>query len=152
MHFRVKFNAQARFCLPFGMQSKWDNFLHTPPQPSLRSKLSNKSSCKSFGFHLIGQPEQNLKLHISSFNPALGRRWVCLNDLLNSNFCETLGHEITPKYLSNHAPKVEGKDPICFFYLVFKEDKPFYPVPCFGQLPPLFLVNNLCNLLICGLI
>jgi len=30
--------------------------------------------------------------------------------LLNSNFCEILGYEITFEYLSNHAPKVEIRD------------------------------------------
>jgi len=35
---------------------------------------------------------------------------VYLVDLFNSNFCETLGHNIKSKYLSNHASKVERRD------------------------------------------
>ena len=56
---------------------------------------------------MIGQPNSNLKPHRIDYNPTEGRKWVCLDDLLNFKFCETLGHEIKSKYLSNHAPKVE---------------------------------------------
>jgi len=43
-------------------------------------------------------------------NPAKVRLRLCLDALLNSIFCETLGHENTSKYLSNHGPKVERRD------------------------------------------
>jgi len=35
---------------------------------------------------------------------------VCLEGLLSSIFCETLGYENKPKYLSIHSLKVEKKD------------------------------------------
>ena len=43
-------------------------------------------------------------------NPAKVWLRLCLDDLLNSIFCETLGHENTSKYLSNQCPKVELRD------------------------------------------
>jgi len=43
-------------------------------------------------------------------NPTKARLRACLEDLLSSIFCETLGHENKPKYLSIHGPKVEKKD------------------------------------------
>ena len=45
-------------------------------QPSLRYYLHNKSSCKSFGVHLVDQPRQNPKLHIPGYNLADGKIWV----------------------------------------------------------------------------
>ena len=64
----------------------------TPPS-SLRSQLSNKTFCTSFGARLPTQPDQNLKLRNPGQNPAKGRKGVCLVDLLSSNIFQTLGHE-----------------------------------------------------------
>ena len=86
------------------------NFRHAPPPFSLESKLSNKTSFSSIGAHLIGQTAPKQKVCLTGPNPAKGRKGSCLDTLFNSNFCATLGHENTSKYLSNHAPKVGKKD------------------------------------------
>jgi len=100
--------------------------LHTSPPSILRSQLSNKTNCKAFGVHLVGQPSPNLQPRRTGCNPALGRKWVCLDDLLNSIFYETLGYEITSKYLSNHARKVEIKDQLVLLLSSLKKrENPF---------------------------
>ena len=48
----------------------------------------------------------------AGWNPAWSECKDLLDDLLNSIFCETLGHENTSNYLSNHAPKVGRKHPL----------------------------------------
>ena len=110
VHFQVKFNVAARFCLSFERLCGRDNFLPTSPSSRLRSQISKKTICKAFGVHLVGRLSPNLKLRRIGFNPAQGRKWVCLDDLLKSHFCETLGHENTSRYLSRHAPKVGKRD------------------------------------------
>ena len=55
---------------------------------------------------------KNRGLCTAGWNPAWAERSFFLGDLLNSKFCETLGHKNTSKYLSNHAPKVGRKHPL----------------------------------------
>ena len=93
------------FCQSPPRRTRGGNFLHAPLQSSLGPYLSNKMSYSPFGVHLISQPAHNPRLLSTGFNPAHPTFGAWLNTLLNSNFCETLGHENTPKYLSNCAPK-----------------------------------------------
>ena len=107
---RVNIQAQTRFCQSCGGRSRWDNFLHAPPPFSLESKLLNKTSCSSIGAHLMGHTAPQQKVYPSGPNPAKGRKGSCLDTLIDSNFCERLGHENTSKHLSNHPPKVGKRD------------------------------------------
>ena len=109
VHFRVKINAQAGFDYLLQGEPEGD-FLHAPPSFSLGSQLSNKTSCKLIGAQLVSQPAPKPKLLSTGLNPAHWRCGFWLDDLLSSNFCETLGHEKKSKYLSRHGPKVGEKD------------------------------------------
>ena len=51
----MKISAATRFCLSCGRWSRRYNFLHASPSSSLRSQISKKTNCKSFGVHLLGQ-------------------------------------------------------------------------------------------------
>ena len=90
-------------------------FLHESSPSSSRSQLCNKTNCKEFGGRLVIQPSPNMKSCRTGFNLVHGKKWVCLDNLLISNFCETLGYKITSKYLSNHSPKIEIRDQLVLF-------------------------------------
>ena len=66
---------------------------------------------------------KNRGICTAGWNPAWAERRFCLGNLHNSNFCETLGHENTSKYLSNHAPKVERKHPLVLLLTGQKRSK-----------------------------
>jgi len=102
----VQRHAQAWFGLSFSGRSRGDNFLHTPPSFSLRSHVSNKPSCKSFGVYFGQSTSRNPKLLSTELNPAHRKLWVCLDAFLNSKFCETLGHKNTSKYYQNMPLKL----------------------------------------------
>ena len=106
----LQISVSVRFCFAYGVRSRRGNFLHVWPPSRLGSKLSNKTSYASFGVHLPTQPAQIPQVRNPGQNPAKGRKRVCLDDLLNSIFYETLGHENTSKYLSNYGPKVGKRD------------------------------------------
>ena len=66
---------QAGFCAPFGPSSFRGDWLKFTLFLSLMSYLSNKSSCRSFGVILVGQPEPNPKLRIFGLQISVSVRF-----------------------------------------------------------------------------
>jgi len=84
--------------------------VHSGLSSSLRSQLSNKTTCKPFGGHLISQTAQNSKQLITGPKPAQARIKALLGHDLGTNGSEILGHEYSLKYLSSHPAKAQVKD------------------------------------------
>ena len=60
------------FCAPASPSSLGYDRLNYCLFSSFRSQLSNKTSCKLFGGHLISQPGQNFRLCCTGSNPVKG--------------------------------------------------------------------------------
>ena len=98
------------FCESVNPSSFGYDWLISSPSLSLRSQLSNKTSCKPFGDHLTSQPAQNFQLCSTGLNPAQGRNGFLLGNDPWTIESELLGFDCWLKYLSNHVAKAQGKD------------------------------------------
>jgi len=67
---RVFIHAKTRFCVSDCRRSRGRFCLYGPLSSSLKSQLSNKTSCSPFGVHLIGQPQATPNRLSTGPNPA----------------------------------------------------------------------------------
>jgi len=100
----------ARFLCTFWLKILWGCLTVIHPPSSLRSQSSNKTSCKPFGDHLLGQTAQNPRLRIPGLNTAQVRIQAFLGHDLWGIRSEIFWYETSPKYLLSHMPKTDAED------------------------------------------